>query len=463
MNLSPCNCSVKMSPMNKEVTLNAKEQKRLKVLNEVEAHRLTGLEASELLGISLRQVRRLLAAYRKEGAAGLAHGNRGQISRRRLSETMRARILGLAQSTYLDYNDQHFCEELAERYGLGVSRSTVRRLRRAAGLGSPRKRRAPRHRQRRPRYPQPGMLLQIDASPHDWLEGRGPWLTLVVSIDDATNEIPSALFRAEEDATGYFLLLQGVCQSHGLPLALYADRHTIFQSPKEPTIDQQLEGKLPRSQFGRLADELCIRLIPAQSPQAKGRVERVFGTLQDRLVKALREAGAASLEEANQVLHDFLPRYNRRFMQRPAQPGSAYRTQPSYRQVALCFCFKHQRSVANDNTVSFDGHKLQIPPGPHQRSYARARVDLRQHLDGHVSIHYQGQLLATFQSERPEVLRVGKFTPACSSEDAQPQPVRSEPLPALKLPKPRPKPAPDHPWRHAAIGARATGSRNEQP
>ena len=445
--------------------MSTKEQRRMQVLNGVEAGRLTALGAAELLGLSTRQTKRLLAAYRQEGAAGLAHGNRGRVSPQQLPAAVSAEILQLARTVYADYNDQHFCEELTERHGIEVSRSTVRRLRRAAGLGSPRKRRSPRYHRRRERYAQAGMLLQIDGSPHDWLEGRGPRLTLIATIDDATNEIPFALFREQEDAAGYYLLVQHIFQTHGRPLALYADRHMIFQSPKQATIEDQLAGKLPRTQFGRLLDELGIRLVAARSPQAKGRVERLFGTLQDRLVKALRRANAATLEEANQLLQEFLPKYNARFMVEAAQPGSAYRDQPAYHEFQQCFCFRHERTVANDNTISFAGHKLQIPPGPHQRSYARARVQVCQHLDGHITIHYQDQRLASFEADPSQVVRVGQFAPVPGLEiprqelALEPQ----EPSPSRE-PKTQPRPAANHPWRRAPIGTkRSKVAPPEQP
>ena len=331
--------------MNKKVTLNIKEQKRLKVLNEVNAGNMTGQQAADLLGLSLRHVRRLMARYRQQGAAALAHGNRGRASPRRVPEAVRGKVVELAKTTYHDYNDQHFTEELAEHHGIVLSRPTVYRIRRNAGLASPRKRRPPKHRSRRPRYPQEGMLLQIDGSPHDWLEGRGPLLTLIAAIDDATNEVPYALFREQEDAAGYFLLMRRISVSHGLPLAVYADRHRIFQSPKTATIEEQLAGKYPRSQFGRLMDELHIRLVPAYSPQAKGRVERLFGTFQDRLIKELRQAGASTLDEANQLLGAYLPRFNDRFQCPAGQNGSAYRTWPSMLDPDRLFCFKYERSV----------------------------------------------------------------------------------------------------------------------
>jgi transposase len=428
--------------MRKRVTLTVEEQKRLKVITEIEAGRMTGREAAEMVGLSLRQVRRLIAAYRKEGAAGLAHGNRGRPSPRRTPEEVRRYILKLARGTYHDYNDTHFAEKLGEQHDLYVSRSTVRRLRRSIGQGSPRKRRAPRHRSRRERYMQPGMLLQIDGSHHKWLEKRGPKIVLIAAIDDATNEVPYALFRDQEDAAGYFELMQTISQSHGLPLAVYADQHTIFQSPSKPTVEQQLSGGLPRTQFGRLMDELAIEPIPALSPQAKGRVERLFGTLQDRLVKELREAQACTIEQANETLLGYLPRLNERFSVPPAQPGSAYRSWPDDLRPQDVFCFKHQRTVSNDNTISFDGKRLQIPPGPQRTSYARARVDVHQLLDGRLLICYKGETLVTYEPAVPGPVRVGKFTPVT-------QPSSDPPPEKPKQPQPRKpyKPAPDHPWR----------------
>lgn len=435
--------------MREQVILSMKEQKRLKVISELEAGRMTGREAAELMGVSVRQARRLLAAYRQRGVEAVAHGNRGRVPATRTPEVIRDTVLRLARTTYQDYNDQHFTEELVEQHGIIVSRSTVRRIRRQAGLASPRQRRAPRHRRRRERYPQTGMLLQIDGSDHDWLEGRGPRLTLIAAIDDATNEVPYALFREQEDAAGYFLLLRQIAESHGLPLALYADRHTIFQSPAEATIDQQLRGETPQSQFGRLLTELSIQLIAARSPQAKGRIERLFGTFQDRLVKALRQAGATSLPEANIVLAQFLLAFNRRFSKPAAQPGSQYRPLPGHLNTDQVFCFKHERTVAHDNTISFAGVTLHIPPGPDRSSYAKARVQVQQYLDGRVGICYQDQLLTMIDMQQQGPVRVAKLAavqrqPPPAAPVLETQPVAADQQPTGKKPH---QPAADHPWR----------------
>lgn len=428
--------------MEKKVTMTIKELKRMHVIQEINAGRMTAKAAGAILGLSVRQVRRLIKRQREEGHAALAHGNRGRVSPRRLDPVLRARIVALAKGKYGDYNDCHFQEELAELpEPIQVSRSTLRTIRRAAGVPSPRKRRAPRHRSRRERKPQAGMLLQTDGSRHDWLEGRGPWLSLLAYIDDATGEVPWAGFREQEDAAGYFIGLRAICLTCGIPGAIYADQHTIFQSPAEASLEQELAGEQPRSQLGRLLDELGIELIAAHSAQAKGRIERLWETFQDRLVKALREAEAANAAAANQVLETFLPKFNGRFRVAPAQPGSAYLPWPEAYRSEHFFCFKHTRLVTNDNTIAFDGHRLPIPPGPKRRSYAQTRVEVWQHLDGRLEVRYQGESLVSFQPATAEPLRVGKFTPAPGQTWTKP-PAASK----AKVRTPHP-PAADHPWR----------------
>ena len=279
-------------------------------MNSVLEKRCSLAEAAQLMGVSERHGWRLLAAYRQEGAAALAHGNRGHPPVHATSQEVKERVLALAHDPYAGFNYTHLSEVLAEHEGLYLSPATVGRILLAAGLKSPRRRRPPKHRCRRERYPQEGMLLQVDGSRHDWLEGRGPYLNLLAAIDDATGTVPHALFRDAEDAQGYFLVLKETIQTKGIPLALYSDRHSIFQrSPQEPeTLAEQLAGEREPTQFGRALGELGIQSILALSPQAKGRIERLWGTLQDRLVAELRLAGADCLEQANQLLWAFLSR-----------------------------------------------------------------------------------------------------------------------------------------------------------
>ena len=241
-------------------------------------------------------------------------------------------------------------------------------------------------------------MLQVDGSRHDWLQGRGPYLSLVGAIDDATGTVPYALFRQQEDAQGYLLLLREIIHGKGMPLALYSDRHSIFQvNPQqgESLEDQLAGGRKPTTQVGRALQELGVQLIVALSPQAKGRIERLWGTFQDRLVSELRLAGATTVEEANQVLWAFLPRFNARFAVPPAQPGSAYRPVEPGLCLEGVLCFKYQRTVARDNTVKLGEHTLQLLPGSDRYSYARARVELQERLDGSLVVLYQGMVIAT--------------------------------------------------------------------
>lgn len=448
--------------MRKEtVSLNQKEQQRLMVLNRVEGGDLTGKEAAVLVGLSLRQVQRLLAGYRKEGAAALAHGNRGRRPVHAVSEDTRKCVIALAQDRYAGFNHHHLTELLAEREGLVLSRPSVWRILSSAGLRSPRRRRPPRHRCRRERYPQEGMLLQVDGSYHDWLEGRGPYLTLVATIDDATGTVVSARFREHEDAQGYFLLLREILQSKGIPLALYSDRHGIFQrSAREPdTLEEQLSGQRQPTQFGRALRELGIQSILALSPQAKGRIERLFGTFQDRLVAELRLVKASTAEAATWVLEGFLPRFNAHFGVPATQPGSAYRQLPEGLDLAAVLCFKYQRTVARDNTVRFAGRTLQLLPGVDRLNYAQARVEVQERLDGSLVVQYQGKTIASREAPpHPVTLRArsgargGSTRPSpslavgMSHNATEAHPCREKTRPQAGR-RPAYKPGPNHPWR----------------
>ena len=371
--------------------MNAKEQQRGTVLNRMERGGLTGQQAARLMGLSLRQVRRLLAAYRKDGVAALAHGNRGRSPLHRIQEETRDMVVELARGPYRGFNHYQLQEELAEREGLHLSRSSLWRILTGAKVPSSRRRRKAQYRQRRERYPQEGMLLQVDGNRHDWLESRGPYLSLLAVIDDATSALPAALFREQEDAHGYLLLLEEVIRNKGIPLAIYSDRHGIFQvNPKQrETVEEQLAGERQPTQFGRALEELGIESIVAHTPQAKGRVERLFGTLQDRLVSELRLAGASTIEQANKLLWDSLPRFNQRFGVTPSQPGSAYRQLPPGVSLNATLCFKYIRTVANDNTVRFNGATIQILPDGYRDSYARAKVEVQDlHLSGSTAVSW---------------------------------------------------------------------------
>jgi hypothetical protein len=236
--------------------------------------------------------------------------------------------------------------------------------------------------------PQAGMLLQLDGSRHDWLESRGPRLTLVGAVDDATGILTAATFREQEDVAGYLEILRDTVRRHGVPVAVYHDRHTIFvASTKTPlTLEEQLVDRRTPTQFGRALAELGISSIAAWTPQAKGRIERVWGTLQDRLVTELRMAGAADRAAANRVLRRFVSRFNRRFAVPPTDATSAWRPLPTGVRLEAVCCLKFRRVVAPDHTVRVGATILQLPATRGQRGYARRRVDVEVRLDGRVVV-----------------------------------------------------------------------------
>jgi len=379
--------------------MTQREQTRLQVLNRLVAQQLTTLEAAPILGLSERHTWRILAAYRKEGAAALAHGNRGRRPGNAVAAETRQKIIALARTRYAGFNHTHLAEIMSEREGVVLSRSTVRSILLSAGLPSPRYRRPPRHRHRRQRMPQEGMLLQLDGSYHAWLEDRGPWLTLLLAVDDATGTVPYGVFREREDTHGYFELLEGILARHGIPLGVYTDRHSVFQSPGERLEKESGTLDITPTQWGRALRELGVTQVFAHSPEAKGRVERANGTFQDRLVSELRLANAGTLEEANGVLSEFLPRFNARFGVPATQAGSAYRVPDAGLEIAGVLCHKERRRVAKDNTVQYHGRTLQLFPGADRSSYAGARVDVQERLDGSLLVSYRGMVLTP--SEAP--------------------------------------------------------------
>jgi transposase len=458
-----------------QITLGLREQKRVEVLNRVLAGQWTGEEAAMALGMSVRQVRRLKGAYLREGLAALIHGNRGRRPLHAVSDAVKEQVQGLAQGTYAGCNDQHLSELLAERESIVLSRSSVRRMLREAGIKSPRKRRSPRHRSRRERYPQEGMLLQIDGSRHQWLGETGPYLTLLGAIDDATGKVPAAHFREQEDAQGYFLLLEQIVRTQGIPLALYHDGHGIFihATGGRRTIAEQLTGTPDPTQFARALAELQIASIHAQSPQAKGRIERLWGTFQDRLVTELRLAEVHTLAEANQFLEEFLLRSNQRFAVPPALPGSAYRSAPPGFQPEQVFCFKFERAVAADNTVQCEGHRLQLLPDRWRASYAKTKVEVQIRMDGSLAVCYQNRLVAHRPAppEAPQLrLRGSRYQRQLPPPPPEPTPLPWNTVQARLHPDTfsagivaagggagaPPLPGPRHPWRRPLLrGGRA--------
>ncbi|HXJ47736.1 MAG TPA: ISNCY family transposase, partial [Candidatus Acidoferrum sp.] len=377
----------------------------------------------------------------------LVHGNRGRAAHNAVDAAVAARVVELARDKYMGFNQQHLTEMLAENHGIDLSRPTVRRILLVAGISSPRHRRPPRHRRRRDRYPREGMLLQLDASRHDWLEGRGPYLSLVGCIDDATGKVPSACFREQEDAQGYFIVMRETVSKLGIPIAVYADRHSIFFQGKEMqlrklSLEEQLTAQRDPTQFGRLMNELGVQLIHALSPQAKGRIERLWGTFQDRLASELRLAGAATCEQANQVLRRFLPRHNRRFVVSAQQPEAAWVEWPKGQHLDQYFCFKYRRVVLNDNTVRIGRLIIDLPAPV---SHAHARVDVQERFDGSFAVYLGGRCIAKKMPAEP----VTTYRTRRNSESPE-QPPTPKPPPEPRTRTGPWRPPKGHPWKQVA-------------
>lgn len=378
--------------------LTMKEVNRLKVIQGCMDDRIRVEEASQILKRTPRSVYRMLAKVREKGPEGILHGNRDRVSPKRIPDNVRKRLVELALEKYRDINDTHLCEILGRNEGIAIGRETLRGILRDGQIPPKRKVRRRKYRSRRERREAFGMMLQIDASPHDWLEGRGPWLTLVGAKDDATGFV-WAHFEEAETTWGYLDLMEEVFKTHGLPLSLYSDRHSIFHTTREPTIIEQLQAVVPQTQFARAMDELGIQIIKAWTPQAKGRIERQWGTFQDRLVVELRLAGAKTLKQAGEVLKGFLREYNRCFCVPPRQSAAVFRKAPPKLTLRKTLCLKETRVIKKDHTISFDGLVLQIPYNKRYPCMADRQAEVRQYRDGHVEIAYRDFVVARFSSE----------------------------------------------------------------
>lgn len=383
--------------METQVTLTMQENKRVIVMQEVIAGKKTIVEAVALLGMSERQGWRVLSRVREKGALGAMHGNRGRESFRKTSEEIRQRVLDLRNKEYVGFNDRHLTQELKDAGKAVPGRETIRKILREAGIPSTRPVKKRKHRLRRLPKERFGEMLQGDSSPHDWLEGRGPRLDLVHFVDDATGAEWADFFE-EETTEAYFAVMMEILKEEGIPLSIYVDKHAVFRVNRDQTMEEELSGKRPLTTFGRAMEELGIHLIYADSPQAKGRVERRGGLHQDRLVSELRKTNASTIEEACAVLKEHLKKNNARFKRKPAKEGSAFIPVPKECDLKQILCWKEERTVANDNTLSFHGHSLQIPKSPIRATWAKCKVAVHFCLDRSIHVFHKQERIAYFKN-----------------------------------------------------------------
>ena len=417
--------------------MSQNERDRMKIMAGVEEDEVTLAAASELMGVSYRQSKRIWRRYQDEGDAGLMHRLRGKPSARRKPAELREQVLALCdEPRYEGFGPTLMAEQLLKAR-LVVDHETLRRWRIAKGKHTVRRRKQ-QHRDWRERKACFGEMVQMDGSHHDWFEGRGPKCVLMVMVDDATNRMYCRFFEEETTRASYDVL-EGWIRKYGKPVSLYVDRDSIYRCEGEPSIAEQLAGKAPRTQFGRAMEALGIKLILANSPQAKGRVERMNGTLQDRLVKEMRLAGVKDIEGANRFLAGkYLSGFNRKFSHEARQPLDAHRQ--NTQRLAEVLSWEVERVVQGDWTVACEGKRYQLDKRHEALSLVRRKVIVRTLRNGRVQLEYRGKqlkwrLLPIGSVRKPKAVKKAKAAGKTTRREAAK------------------KPSVTHPWRCDGVGA----------
>lgn len=426
------------------ISLSQRERDRLKVLHEVEQGHLKQVEAAQRLRLTDRHIRRLLARLRREGDRGLVHRLRGRLSNRKIPPALQRRTLRqLRQACYTGFGPTLAAEHLWQQ-GFRASRETLRKWMTQAGLWRPRRQRVKSIHFWRPRRPAFGELVMMDSSPFRWLEERGPTCHLIALIDDATSRVWGR-FVEHDSSEENLRTLGGWLERHGRPLALYTDKNSLFVTSRSPERPEQLQDQPARTQFGRALAELDIEWIAAQSPQAKGRIERLFGTLQDRLVKEMRLAEIATLEAANRFLEiTFWPFWETRFMVRPVQSSDAHRRLEHTQRLEQILSVRVARSVAFDHTVRWNGERWGVSREQVCTGLRGARAEIERRLDGTHWLRFRGRYLALHPCpQAPRSARPGGRRPEGVAD--------RKPKPKTNI-KPKHIPPRDHPWRTFQFG-----------
>jgi Helix-turn-helix domain len=371
------------------VSMSRKEIDRLDVIRRVVERRLTQVKAAQLMGLGPRQVGRLCAAYERHGPAGLVSQQRGKASNRRLPEALQARALDLVRERYADFGPTLAREKLRELHDVDVARETLRKWMAGAGIWLTRDKRRARAHQPRHRRACLGELVQIDGSPHAWFEDRGPECSLLVYVDDATGTLMELQFVEVESTFDYFASTVTYLKRHGKPVAFYSDKHSIFRLHHQGATGRA-KGL---TQFGRALSDLNIDIICANTPQAKGRVERMNKTLQDRLVKELRLRNISNMDDGNAFLPEFMADYNRRFARVPQSAHDAHRPLQAGEDLVQTFSWQEERTMSRNLTVHFKRVTYLIDPGPETLPLGGKRVQVREWEDGRVEIQCAGRTL----------------------------------------------------------------------
>lgn len=389
--------------MDKDIiTMSIKELNRLKIIEKVITRDITQMKAAEVLGITDRHVRRVVKRVKEEGPSGMAHRNRGRVSPHKMAKDLEDRIAQLIEERYPDFGPTFASEKLWEREGIGVGREKLRQIMIQRGLWHVRrkKRKAHQWRERKAYY---GEMVQMDGSGHDWLEGRGSEIVFMGYVDDATGRAYGRFYDYEGVVYPAMDSLEGYIRLYGLPVSLYLDKHSTYKTSREPSLDELLRGQEAETQFERACRELDIEVIHAHSPQAKGRIERSFGTLQDRLIKEMRLEGIETKVEANEFLKTYLPLYNKRFEKQPLKQANLHRSLPRGVKFKDIFCIKAQRIITNGYTVKWKSREYLIDnPTIAMR---RRKVEIREYFDGNMAIRLNGRFLKFREIEKKKATK----------------------------------------------------------
>jgi len=407
-----------------------RELKRLHIVQKVCEGSLKQTEAAEILSLSNRQTGRIVGRIREEGPQGVVHRSRGRESNRKLPEELKDRVMELYRQSYEGFGPTLAQEKLLERDGIRISDETLRKWLIEAELWK-KKRKGRTHRQWRPRKERYGEMIQVDGSHHDWFEGRGTSCVLMGYIDDATGKVSGRFYEYEGTIPAMDSFMRYI-RKYGIPISLYLDKHTTYKSTGRPSIEDELKGTEPVSEFGRAMGELGVQLIHAHSPQAKGRVERLFHTLQDRLVKEMRLRGISSIAEANEFLKEYLPVYNRRFAKKATQAENLHRPIPKGLNLHRVLCIKTARTLRNDFTIAHDLKLYQI-----EEVVKTKKLMVEEYPDGSMAMWCRGQKVKfrqiAIRPERPQKSQKQSVIPTRKTAIAPPK---------------------DHPWRRFLYGSK---------
>lgn len=381
--------------MKEIISMSVKETERITVMEDLLTRRIKQKHAARQLGISTRQVRRILKRYRREQTKGLIHKGRGRTGNRALPGEERERIVSLIRKRYSDFGPTFALEKLTQHHGIRRSDETIRKVMIAANIWISKKRKVDDIHPYRQRKACLGEMVQLDGSPHDWFEGRAPACTLVAFIDDATSRIMDGEFVDYEGTFTLFAATEHYLVTHGKPLAFYVDKHSTFRVNRQATIEEELKDRQERSQFGRAMDDLRITLLFAHSPQAKGRVERLFETLQDRLVKEMRLSGINTKEEGTRFFREvYLPRHNARFAVVPEEPVNLHRPLAPVDDLSRIFVLQSQRKATKDLIVQYKNTRYQLlPPAGYRYTLRKATVLVEEKQNKTVTVRYKKMII----------------------------------------------------------------------